>query len=269
MASRNGAPGGSGPENTCVLANHSPVHASRHAMRYVSAMIRIACLAAACLCAAPAWAQLEPLPRFEALDKQFQMEEQRQVDQLETARQREMTSSALPGSGVSEAERALRGLDYQRQSDALRLRQEQERARVQRERDLADAALLNARIPATSSVVVTEPNTYLLPPAPPSKYYARVQGRFVLVDATSELVVQVLPVQPTDPTADVPLGPRPMPDMGLPVRRVSAGSTLVIQNPAGLSLPLAPTGQYYARVEGKIVLVDARTEMPVKVVRAG
>ena len=35
------------------------------------------------------------------------------------------------------------------------------------------------------------------------------------------------------------------------------------------SQALAPTGQYYARVEGKIVLVDARTEMPVKVVRAG
>ncbi len=219
--------------------------------------------------AMPAWAQLEPLPRFEALEKQLQMEEQRQVDQLETARQREMTLSALPGSGVSAAERALRGLDYQRQRDALLLQQEQDRARVQRERDLADAALLNARVPAISTAVVSEPTAYLLPPAPPGKYYARVNGRFVLVDSTSELVVSILPVQPTDPTADVPLGPRPLPHAGLPVRRVSATSALVIHNPAGLSLPAAPAGQYYARVDGKIVLVDARTELPVSIARAG
>lgn len=232
-------------------------------------MIRIAILATACLCAAPAWAQLDSPPRFEALDKQFEMETQRQLDQLETARQREMNSTALPGSGVSEAERGLRGLDYQRQRDQLLLRLEQDRARVQRERDLADAALLNARVPAVSTAVVRDPIAFLLPPAPPGKYYARVQGRFVLVDATSELVVSILPVQPTDPTADVPSGPRPLPDMSLPVRRVSATSVLVIANPAGLALPDAPAGQYYARVEGKIVLVDARTEMPVKVVRAG
>lgn len=238
-------------------------------MTYIEAMIRIALLAATCLCAAPAWAQLEPQPRFEALEKQFQMEEQRQVDQLETARQREMTSSALPGSGVSEAERALRGLDYQRQRDALLLKQEQDRARIQRERDIADAALLNARVPAISTAVISEPNTYLLPPAPPGKYYARVNGRFVLVDATSELVVSILPVQPTDPTADVPLGPRPLPDAGLPVRRVSAASALVIHDPAALSLPAPPAGQYYARVDGKIVLVDARTELPVSIARAG
>jgi len=232
-------------------------------------MIRWSLLCAPAFMAMPAWAQLEPLPRFEALEKQFQMEEQRQVDQLETARQREMTSSALPGSGVSEAERALRGLDYQRQRDDLLLKLEQDRARVQRERDIADAALLNARVPATSTAVVGEPNTYLLPPAPPGKYYARVNGRFVLVDATSELVERVLPLQPTNPTADVPLGPRHMPDTGLPVRRVSATSALVIRDPGALALPLAPAGQYYARLDGKIVLVDARTELPVSIARAG
>jgi Ni/Co efflux regulator RcnB len=238
-------------------------------MHYIGGMIRIALFATACLCATPAWAQLEPLPRFEALEKQFEMATERQFDRLEAARQREMNSSALPGSGVSEAERGLRGLEYQRQREALLLQLEQDRALVKRERDLAEVALLNARVPAFSSVVVREPNAYLLPPAPPGKYYARVQGRFVIVDATSELVESVLPVQPTDPTADVPLGPRALPDMGLRVRRVSAASALVIRNPALLSLPGAPAGQYYARVEGKIVLVDARTEMPVKVVRAG
>jgi len=232
-------------------------------------MIRTIILAGFCFFAAPAWAQLESLPRFEGLEKQFQMEEQRQADQLETTRQREMMSSSLPGSGVSEAERALRGLDYARAKDELLLKAEQDRARVQRERDLADAALLNARVPKTSTSVVTEPNAYLLPPAPQGQYYARVGGRFVLVDATSELVTSLVPVQPTDPTADVPLGPRPLPDMGLPVRRVSATSALVIRDLGAFSLQAPPLGQYYARVDGKIVLVDAITELPVKVVRAG
>ena len=39
--------------------------------------------------------------------------------------------------------------------------------------------------------------------------------------------------------------------------------------PQALALPAAPKGQFYARVDGRIVLVDARTELPVKVVRAG
>ena len=65
--------------------------------------------------AAPALAQVsEPLPRFEALEQQQQMAEQREFDNLEANRQRDLTRSALPNSGVSEAERALRGLQYDR-----------------------------------------------------------------------------------------------------------------------------------------------------------
>jgi Ni/Co efflux regulator RcnB len=169
---------------------------------------------------------------------------------------------------VSEAERGLRELDYQRQRDSLLLQAEQDRQRVQRERDLAAAALPNMRVARSSTAVVTSPETYLLPPAPPGKYYARVQGRFVLVDGTSELVESVLPVQPTDPTADVPLGPRPLPDFSLPARRVSPTSVLAIRDPGALALPAAPIGQFYARVDGRIVLVDARTEMPLSIVRA-
>lgn len=216
-----------------------------------------------------ALAQLDTLPRFDALDRQFQMEEQRQVDQLETARQRERDLNSLPGSGVSGAERAMRDMDYRRERDRLLLKSEQDRQSVARERMVAEAALLNRRVPATSTAVVTSPESFILPPAAPGQYYARVDGRFVLVDRTSELVTSVLPVQPTDPTADFPAGPRPMPDMGVPVRRVSPTSALVIHDPAGLALPAAPPGQFYARVDGRIVLVDARTEMPVKVVRAG
>ena len=83
------------------------------------------------------------------------------------------------------------------------------------------------------------------------------------------MVESVLPVQPTDPSVDVPLGPRPLPDFSLPARRVSPTSVLVIRDPGALALPAAPAGQFYARVEGRIVLVDARTEIPLTVVRPG
>jgi Ni/Co efflux regulator RcnB len=115
--------------------------------------------------------------------------------------------------------------------------------------------------------VLTSPESFILPPAPAGQYYARVEGRFVLMDRTSELVTSILPVQPTDPTADVPAGPRPMPVPELPLRRVAKGSVLVIHDPTTLSLPAAPAGQFYARVESQILLVDARTELPVRVVR--
>jgi Ni/Co efflux regulator RcnB len=235
-------------------------------------MIRIALLASACLLSAPALAQVEqPLPRFEGLEMQLQREEQRQVDELERARQRERTNALLPGSTTSAADAALRDMALKREQDRLLLQMEQDRMRLQRERDVVANALPNRRVPATSSAVVRDPEAYILPPAPPGKYYARFDGRFVLVDATSELVEQVLPVQPTDPTADVPAGPRPLPvpDMSLPMRRVAPASALVITNPARLALPPAPAGQYYARVDGKIVLVEARTELPVSVVRRG
>lgn len=202
---------------------------------------------------------------------QTQREEQRQIDEMEQGRERERQRALLPGSGVSAADAALRDMELRREQDRLVLQLEQDRAREQRERDVVTNALPNTRVPATSTAVVSQPEAYLLPPAPPGKYYARVNGRFVIVDATSELVEQVLPVQITDPTADVPAGPRPLPsvDMSLPPRRVAPTSALVIANPASLALPAPPAGQYYARVDGKIVLVEARTEHPVKVVRAG
>lgn len=232
-------------------------------------LILITGVGVALLSAAPALAQTDSLPRFEALEQQLQTLEQRKVDDLGSARDRDRVQTGLPGSGVSEAQRGLRELEYKRQRDALLLQAEQDRWRVQRERDLAAAALPNTRVPRSSTAVVTSPEANLLPPAPPGKYYARVQGRFVLVDGASELVESVLPVQPTDPTADVPAGPRPLPDFSLPARRVSPTSALVIHDPASLALPTAPAGQFYARVEGRIVLVDARTEMPLKVIGPG
>jgi hypothetical protein len=91
----------------------------------------------------------------------------------------------------------------------------------------------------------------------------------VLVDEASQLVTSILPVQPTDPAADVPAGPRPLPDNTLPVRRIGPGSASVLNDWKSLSLPAPSAGQYYANVDGRIVLVDGRTELAIRVVRPG
>lgn len=161
-------------------------------------------------CARPVLAQeTGQLPRFDALEQQKQQVEQDRFDSLERSRQRERDFTTNPASGVSGAERAIRDMEYQREFDRLKLEGDLERAQVQRERDLEDAALPNRRIAPSSSLVIADPERYILPPAPAGHYYARLNGRFVLVDRTSELVVKVLDPKPTDPTGDVPVGPRP------------------------------------------------------------
>jgi Ni/Co efflux regulator RcnB len=218
-------------------------------------------------CAVPAAAQeSNNLPRFEALEQQKQSVEQNRFDSLERQRQRERDFTTNPATGVTGAERGIRDLQYQREFEKLRLEGDLERAQVQRERDLENAALPNRRIAPFSSLVITDPERYVLPPAPPGQYYARLDGRFVLVDRTSELVVKVLDPMPTDPTADVPVGPRPPTQTPLPIGRIPADSPLVISDFRGLSLPPPPPNQYYARVEGRILLVDAKTERAVKAV---
>jgi Ni/Co efflux regulator RcnB len=173
----------------------------------------------ALIAAAPALAQeSEPLPRFEALEQQTQALEQRTLDKLETERQRELLRPTAPGASVSQADRALRAMEIEREMDRVRLEGAERRAQVQRERDIAESALPNRRIAAHSSLVISDPQRYLLPPPPPGQYYARLEGRFVLVDRTSEVVVKVLDPRPTDPTADVPLGAPPPPRAPIPDR---------------------------------------------------
>jgi Ni/Co efflux regulator RcnB len=170
--------------------------------------------------AAPAFAQeTNQLPRFDALEQQQQTTEQNRFDSLERQRQSERDRSTLPGSGVTAAERGITDLEYEREFERLRLQGDLERAQVQRERDLANAALPNRRIAPFSSLVITDPAAHLLPPAPRGQYYARLEGRYVLVDTTSELVVKVFDPQPTDPTADVPAGPRPPVQKPAPIGR--------------------------------------------------
>lgn len=180
---------------------------------------KLAALGFALIGAAPALAQeSEPLPRFEALEQQTLALEQQRLDKLETQRQQELLRPATPGSGSSQADKALRVTEIEREMDRVRLEGAQLRAQAQRERDLAEASLPNRRIASFSSLVIRHPEQYLLPPAPPGQYYARLEGRFVLVDAASELVVKVLDPQPTDPKADVPLGAPPAPRAPVPDR---------------------------------------------------
>lgn len=215
--------------------------------------------------AAPALAQeTGQLPRFEALEQQERALEQNRFDSLERQRQREIDRAGLPDSTVSRAERGIRDLDYQHEFDRLRLEGELQRAEVLRKRDIANAALPNRRIAPHSSLVISDPESHILPPAPPGHYYARLDGRFVLVDATSELVVKVLEPQPTDPAADVPLDPRPPVETPIPAGPISSNSSAVIPNFGSQSLPPPPNGHYYARVGSRILLVDAKTERPVR-----
>jgi Ni/Co efflux regulator RcnB len=182
------------------------IHARIGLMKFTSIIALVFALAGA----APAFAQeSEPLPRFEALEQQTLALEQRQLDKLETQRQQELFRPVTPNSGVTQADKAMRVLEIEREMDRLRLQGDLQHAQVQRQRDIANAALPNRRIASHSSLVIRDPERYILPPAPPGQYYARLEGRFVLVDSRSELIVKVLDAQPGDPTADVPLGAPP------------------------------------------------------------
>ncbi len=150
----------------------------------------------------PAWSQEFVPPRFEGLEQQQLNQEQRQFDRLEERRQQELARSAQPG--VSPADSALRRLEIQREADRLKREGAERRAATGREVAIREAKLPNRRIAAHSSLVVRDPERFVLPAAPEGQYYARLDGRFVLVDATSELVVKVLAPGPSDPRGDLP-----------------------------------------------------------------
>jgi hypothetical protein len=195
-------------------------------MRHVLAALT--CLMIGLLAGVPATAQEITRPRYEALEQQLQTLEQRELDTLERRRLEDLLRPPAPSGAdpaASAAARALRQLEFQRQQDELIVRGQQDRALAQRERTIAEQALPNRRISPSSILVVREPAAFGLPEAPAGKFYARLDGRFVLIDAASEMVERILPVQPTDPTADVPQAPRPPlsppvavpgPDVGTP-----------------------------------------------------
>lgn len=148
-------------------------------------------------------------PRFEGLEQQQLNLEQRQFDEQETRRQQEAVRAAQPG--VSPADSALRQLEIEREALQLQREGAERRAATNREVAIREAKLPNRRIAPYSSLVVQYPERYALPAAPDGQYYARLDGRFVLVDGTSEMVVHVLEPGPSDPRDDLP--PEALPDI--------------------------------------------------------
>ncbi|MDZ4760918.1 MAG: RcnB family protein [Alphaproteobacteria bacterium] len=148
-------------------------------------------------------------PRFEGLEQQQLSVERDRLDTLEQKRATARDLRITPNAPISPARSALRDLEIGREMNSVRLEGEQARALTARQRDIAVASLPNRRISRASVLVVADPVRHALPPAPPGQYYARIDGRFVLVDAMSELVVRVVPVAASDSGADVPAPPLP------------------------------------------------------------
>src|SRR5690349_10508897 len=191
--------------------------------------------------AAPAMAQVtDTLPRFEALEQQQLSLEQNRLDSLAQQHQEQRSQNLLPGSGVTAADQALRDLDYQREAQRILLENQQQRDQIARENQIADTALINKTVPAYSSTAIRNPEAYILPPAPQGQYYARVDGRFVLVDRTSQLVTSVLPIQPTDPTNDLRAGPLPPTQQPLGARIGPDLQPGVAPSPGGFGVPSPP-----------------------------
>ena len=179
----------------------------------------LGCLAAA---GAPALAQGFTPPRFEGLDQQKQTSDQNALDAQQKRLQAEREKLVTPGiqgqpPGANAATSALRQSRLQDQIHRTEVEIQQERLATARDNAATDLALPNRRIAKSSVLVVPDPVRYGLPSAPPGQYYARIDGRFVLVDASSELVVKVLDPQPTDPIGDQPARPRPPPQPAIPV----------------------------------------------------
>jgi Ni/Co efflux regulator RcnB len=164
--------------------------------------------------AGPAFGQAFQPPPFPALEAQKAQVEQQRLDTLEQQKVEETFRWAADPSAASAS--ALRRLEIDREMDRVRLQGEVERDVVRRERTIAEAALPNRRIAASSVLVIRDPARHALPAAPKGQYYARLEGRFVLVDAASETVTRVLDVAPADPVRDVPLPPAPPPAPPLP-----------------------------------------------------
>jgi hypothetical protein len=127
--------------------------------------------------------------------------------------------------------------------------------------------------------VINNPQYYALPKAPAGQYYARVDGRFVLVDGSTNRPVQAFDLQPDERGASIPAITRPRPveppsryqklprQPALPEQPIGPDSPMVVTEPAKLNLGAAPKDTYYASIEGSIYLIDARTQKAIALIR--
>lgn len=164
-------------------------------------------LLTASMLAAPAAAQEFVPPRFEGLEQQQQMHDQRRLDDLE-AQRRDLQMRSVTTGQRDPAGTLIEDTELRRQQNRLRLERAERMAAERRESAIAETRLPNRRIAAHSTLVVRDPESRALPPAPDGQFYAEIDGRLVLVDATSELVVQVLEQSElTKPQAVMPISP--------------------------------------------------------------
>jgi hypothetical protein len=130
-------------------------------------------------------------PPFRALDRMQADVEQRQIDDARNAQRLRELSPGAPAPGT--AARALEDAALDREIDRLRLDGDLQRAQRERMQVKDEAELPNRRIAAASVLRIQNPAEAGLPQPAPGRFYARLEGRTVVVDERSELVVEVLP----------------------------------------------------------------------------
>lgn len=223
----------------------------------------------------------QELPRFDAFEQQQRdMNQQRQND-FDKARNNEI-ARPVPSNqaGAAAAIRAERLQQIERDRQQFQLEREVERSAQQRERDIARITEDNRTILPNASEVIDNPRAYNLPTPQAGQYYARLNGRYVLVDGVTNKPIRSFEVSPDEGGSTIPGTTAPrrtqppqfyqkLPQQpSLPSETVARDSKRVITDPDGRFLGKAPPDSYYADFDGAIYLIDARTQKAIALVRA-
>ena len=249
-------------------------------MRYAP-LIAIALGISAPALSASAWAQAYEPPRFEGFEQQQRDLNQQRLDDFDRQRTNELSRPVPPGqSSLAAADRAdaLRQIDAQR--DQFLLERQIENQAKQREREIANLTASERTILPNAAEVVDNPKAYNLPTPPAGQYYARLNGRYVVVDGATNRPIKSFDLSPDEGGSTIPGTTQPrtkqppqfyqkLPKQpALPAELVPRDSKRVIADPASRNLGPAPPQSYYADFDGAIYLIDAPTQKAIAQVRA-
>jgi len=233
------------------------------------------------LLAPSAFAQAYEPPRFDGFEQQQRDLNQQQLDSFDRQRTNELSRPVTPGqSSLDAANRAdaLRQIDAQRDQFLLERRIENEAK--QREREIAKLSEPNQTILPNAAEVIDNPRAYNLPVPPAGQYYARLNGRYALIDGATNRPIKSFDLSPDEGGSTIPgtTPPRPrqppqfyqkLPKQpALPAELVPRDSKRVITDPASRNLGPAPPESYYADFDGAIYLIDAPSQKAIAQVRA-
>ncbi|MBI1340073.1 hypothetical protein GC169_07685 [bacterium] len=161
-------------------------------------------------------AQVFTPPPFEALDTQRAFTASRRLEELDArARAAHPTAQVRPpGALLPDTGDAsdLESREILREARALDLDLRLSASRESRSQAVDEAGLPNRRIARFSPLVIADPYARGLPSPPPGRYYAKLAGRVVEVDAASEIVVRVLPETVARPADQAHSGAAPPDD---------------------------------------------------------